>query len=470
MSDLLGSAYPAFLSSYDAPRPNGLRVNTLKISPDAFVERNLLSLKPIPWASDGFYYDFTTHPGQHPYHGAGVYYLQEPSAMAVVHYLDPQPGERILDLAAAPGGKTTQIASRIKQQGLLWANEIHPNRARILAGNLERWGTQNTIISNESPDRLAERLPATFDRILLDAPCSGEGMFRKDPDAIRDWSPEHVEACAARQHHILDSASRLLKPGGRLVYSTCTFSEAENENAILSFLEEHSDFEPIVIPDPAANLGFEHSVRLPGSVRLYPYRLQGEGHFIAVLKRKGELQERWTGQHASLSRMQKSLSKPNTKHSATTSRKENANNPLQDYSTFEGATLNLHFAEQVNQTSNLNHFIFFGDHLYWNPTPEIPLNGLHILRPGLYLGEKKPGRFQPGHALALALLPHDAKHYVSLSPNDPRLERYLRGESWEEPGPNGWVLIGVDEFPLGWAKRVNGTLKNHYPKGLRSTL
>lgn len=469
MSELLGAEFRDFFTSYEQPRTNGLRVNTLKITPAALSARDLFALEPIPWAPDGFYYDYTAKPGQHPYHAAGVYYLQEPSAMAVVYYLDPQPGEWILDLAAAPGGKSTQIASRLMEQGLLWANEINPGRTRILAQNLDRWGASNIIVSNESPDRLAERLGPAFDRILLDAPCSGEGMFRKDPEAMNEWSPAQVRAAASRQSLILKSAVKLLKPGGRLVYSTCTFAPEENEEIILRFLESHPEFKPLSLPAPAA--GLVQSPSLPSAVRLYPHKLRGEGHFIAVVERSGA--EQTPEPHLALSQTasqtagSSQLNKRTTSSSRRTSPSESGqlSHILTQYRSWAEQALTSEAGGRI--PSDESNYTLFGPNLYLNPAPELPLSGLSILRPGLHLGTAKPGRFQPGQSLALTLSPSSARYYLSLGISEPRLKRFLHGESWEDSGPDGWVLVGVDEFPLGWAKRTKGQLKNHYPKDWR---
>lgn len=460
--------FSSFLASYDSPRLNGLRVNTLKLSPEEFCKRWPFKLEPISWAKEGFYYDYTTHPGQHPYHAAGIYYLQEPSAMAVLHYLDPQPGERILDLAAAPGGKSTGIAARLKREGLLWSNEIHPGRARILAQNMDRWGAPNVIVSNEGPDQLAKHLPGFFDKVLLDAPCSGEGMFRKDPDVINEWSLTHVQSCARRQTLILESAAALVKPGGRLVYSTCTFAPEENEEMILRFIESHPEFRTLPIPDPAP--GFVHPPRLAEAVRLYPHRVRGEGHFIIALVKaednQASVQTFSYPAHGNASAKKNSKRKGNTQ-SKGSSRPTTAVYP--ELNTFLTEALFPNKSMQLDSSHfSSDHILAFGDHLYSTPIPEPDFHGLTILRPGLYLGEKKPGRFQPSQALALALTVDSATSYLVLSPSDPQLERYLRGEALPSDGPNGWALITVDEFPLGWGKRVNGLIKNHYPKELRN--
>lgn len=460
--------FSSFLASYDSPRLNGLRVNTLKLSPEEFCKRWPFQLEPISWAKEGFYYDYTTHPGQHPYHAAGIYYLQEPSAMAVLHYLDPQPGERILDLAAAPGGKSTGIAARLKRKGFLWSNEIHPGRARILAQNTDRWGAPNVIVSNEGPDQLAKHLPGFFDKVLLDAPCSGEGMFRKDPDVINEWSLTHVQSCAQRQALILESAAALVKPGGRLVYSTCTFAPEENEEMILRFIESHQEFRALSIPDPAP--GFIHPSRLAEAVRLYPHRVRGEGHFIIALVKaednQASVQTLPYPAHGKNASVRKNSKRTENTQARGSSHPTKAVSP--ELNTFLTEALSLHRSMELDSSYfSSEHILAFGDHLYSTPIPELDFHGLTILRPGLYLGEKKPGRFQPSQAFSLALTKDSVTSYLTFPPSDPQLERYLRGETLPSDGPNGWVLITVDEFPLGWGKRVNGLVKNHYPKELR---
>ena len=278
MEAQLGDAYPQYLASLERPRAVALRFNPLKGERPVldFVQEN------VPWEPMGYYYDPVARPGLHPYHEAGVYYLQEASAMAPVALLDPQPGERICDLCAAPGGKSTQIAGRLAGKGLLLCNEINPKRAKILARNVERLGIANAMVTNEHPANLEKRFPGFFDRVLIDAPCSGEGMFRKEEAAVTDWSQETVEMCAARQHEILHSGSQMVRPGGRLVYSTCTFAPEENEQAIAAFLESHPDFYPEAVDAPWFAAGEN------GSFRLWPHLLKGEGHFAAVLRRRGE--------------------------------------------------------------------------------------------------------------------------------------------------------------------------------------
>ncbi|TGV24161.1 RsmB/NOP family class I SAM-dependent RNA methyltransferase, partial [Mesorhizobium sp. M00.F.Ca.ET.186.01.1.1] len=283
MKNLLNQEFAAFLASYDQPVTHGLRVNPLKVAREQFLSRSPFTLEPVSWCVNGFRYQDQERPGKHPYHAAGLYYLQEPSAMSAAEALDAQPGERILDLCAAPGGKSTQLAAGLNGQGLLVANEIHPVRVKALAENLERCGVKNAVVTNETPEKLQERFPQFFDKILVDAPCSGEGMFRKLPEAIEDWSPDKVTECHLMQQDILDAASAMLKPGGTLVYSTCTFAPLENEQSLVDFLTRHPEFTVVELPEPEwfapgqpdwANPRCEP---LGKTARLWPHLLQGEG-------------------------------------------------------------------------------------------------------------------------------------------------------------------------------------------------
>ena len=421
MRALLGPEADAFFASYDRPRAMGIRFHKGRDRTDmSFV------LTPVPWASHGYYYDPEARPGLHPYHDAGVYYLQEPSAMAPAVLLDPQPGERILDLCAAPGGKTTQIARAMDGRGLLVCNEIHPKRARILSGNIERLGIANALVLNESPDRLSERLPGWFDRVLVDAPCSGEGMFRKEAAALTDWSEDTVIMCAARQKSILESAAKLLRPGGRLVYSTCTFSPEENEDVIISFLENHPDYRLTPVDAPWFSPGL---YGLNGTYRLWPHYLHGEGQFAAVLERCG-------GQDASETVLQLTKAVP-----------QECRELLSQLSPVpEGGTVR------------------FGETIYLVPDGTPDLRGMRVLRAGLELGQVKKGRFEPAHALALWL--ESAENCISFPLDSSEISRYLRGETLPSDR-RGWVLVQVDGYSLGWGKAANGVLKNHLPKGLR---
>lgn len=421
MQQQLGDEYDEYLRSLQRPRAVALRFNPLKgdIPALPFVE------KPVPWEPMGYYYDPDSRPGLHPYHEAGVYYLQEASAMASAALLEPQPGEIILDLCAAPGGKSTQIAGRMQGKGLLVSNEINQKRAKVLSRNIERLGIANTVVTNESPAALADRFPGFFHRIMVDAPCSGEGMFRKEEAAITDWSEENVEMCARRQAEILDCAAAMLRPGGRLVYSTCTFAPQEDEEAVEAFLTRHPEFETESVNAP----WFQES--RPGMYRLWPHKLLGEGHFAAVL-RKMDCREETAD--------------------------VNPDKPMPLPKAF------LTFAKELDIALPDGQAVTFGDTLYWMP-PQMPaLHRLRVLRPGLELGALKKDRFEPAHALALWL--KHCKNEISLSPESKELAAYLHGEAIPCT-VRGWCLVKVGAYSLGWGKGDGNQLKNHYPKGLR---
>ncbi len=419
MEKQLGQEYPAFLQSLERPRAVALRLNPLKGEPPelSFVK------EPVPWEPMGFYYDPDARPGLHPYHEAGVYYMQEASAMAPAVLLEPQPGETICDLCAAPGGKTTQIAGKMEGRGLLLCNEINPKRAKILSRNIERMGVANALVTNEHPRNLAEKYPAFFDRVLVDAPCSGEGMFRKEEAAVTDWSVETVAMCANRQREILNSAAALLKPGGRLVYSTCTFAPEENEQVVDRFLREHPEFEPEPVEAPWFTPGTD------GTFRLWPHKLLGEGHFAAVLRKNGTQAESVP-------------SEPEQKL------------PKQW----------LSFAGELDIILPPGRAVFFGNSLFWAPTELPTLRGIRVLRPGLELGEIKKDRFEPAHALALWL--RDAANKENFAWDSREIKAYLHGETLPSR-KSGWCLVQADGYSIGWGKGDKIQLKNHYPKGLR---
>ena len=415
----LGDEYEAFLQSLERPRAVALRFNPLKGEQPQlpFVGKN------VPWEPQGFYYDPDARPGLHPYHEAGVYYLQEASAMSAVSMLDPQPGERVCDLCAAPGGKSTQIAGRMAGEGFLLCNEYSPKRAKILAQNIERLGVANALVTNETVDRLAGYLPGFFDRVLIDAPCSGEGMFRKEADAVTDWSQETVEMCAQRQAGILDAGAKLLRCGGRLVYSTCTFAPEENEHAVAAFLERNPQFtlETAVAPwfTPAGE----------GQFRLWPHKLLGEGHFVAVLRKNGDEE---------------------AEGSACPGEK-----PPKEWTAF---------AKDLGIQLPNGKAVSFGSTLYWAPNEMPELKGLKVLRPGLELGVVKKDRFEPAHALALWL--KNCKNTVSFGADSAQIKAYMHGDVVPAT-VKGWCLVQVDGYSIGWGKGDGNMIKNHYPKGLR---
>lgn len=457
MKKMLGEEYENFLQSYEENRtlsgPEGhlpgkgqaLRFNPLKADSGRFLELAPFSLEPVPWEKDGYYYGDSDRPGKHPFHEAGAYYIQEASAMAPAAFLGAEPGEKVLDLCAAPGGKSTQIAAGMMGEGILICNEIHPARAKILSENIERMGIVNAIVVNHSPDVLAEHFPGYFDRILVDAPCSGEGMFRKNEEACEQWSAENVRMCAERQDEILDYAAAMLRGGGRMVYSTCTFAPEENEGSISRFLKRHPEFTAVPVSRQegmaSGNPDWikEPAEGIENTVRLWPHKLRGEGHFAAVLQKEGAA---GTGEGTGRYGIQTGISEKECKEFAA-------------------------FKREYLKKELQGCLIRFGEQLYLLPENAPSLHKLKVLRPGLHLGTIKKNRFEPAHALALALKPEEVYRAANLSLSEGAAEKYLSGQTFETKDGSGWYLIAVEGFSLGWGKAANGIMKNHYPKGLR---
>lgn len=463
---LPAEAFDAFVAAYNRPPRIGLRVNTLKIAPGDFISIAPFSLAPAgDWDPAAFLVTDDSRPGRHPYHDAGLYYLQEPSAMLAAALLAPAPGEWVLDLAAAPGGKATHLASllhdpappaarsalrrSLDSDGLLVANDVHPGRARLLAENLARWGVVNVLVTQAEPERLAAALGPLFDRVLIDAPCSGEGMFRRQGDI--EWNEAIVAACARRQRDILRVAPGLVRPGGRLLYSTCTFSPEENEQVIAAFLVENPVFRMMATPDiPGAGRGRpdwtaatdDIAAQLACAVRLWPHQFPGEGHFMALMERGGA-----PGDGTAPSSFE---GRPPT---AAQSRLWQA---------FAAHTLALDLpADRLH---------VHGDRLYLLPRHAPSPGRLHIVRYGVLLGTLRAGYFRPAHDLALCLREEDA---VSLrwAAGDPRLSAFLSGADLSAAdlpaAPDGWTLVTVDGFGIGWGKRAGGRFKNHFPHSAR---
>lgn len=447
MQGMLGGEYEAFLASFEEENHQALRLNALKngLKGAAYEKPGFTAgLSDVCWAENGYYYEAQMQPGKHPYHDAGVYYIQEPSAMMPAELLRVQPGDRVLDLCAAPGGKSTQLAAKLQGKGFLLCNEIHPARAKILSENVERMGICNACVTNETPMRLAENFPVYFDRILVDAPCSGEGMFRKNDAACGEWSPENVKLCAERQDEILDCAAKMLRPGGRMVYSTCTFAPEEDEGSVERFLERHPEFHAADIrPEELGLAGCEGG--LSGTIRLWPHKVKGEGHFAAVLEKEGAMaaDRRVSAAGGTVKGLQK--------------------RELTEYFAFCRETLK----NDMTDVSDMGKYIRFGENLYLVAEDMPAIGGLKVLRPGLHLGELKKNRFEPSHALALALDPNAVLHVWDLSSEDMTVVSYLNGQTFPADGEKGWYLICVDGFSLGWGKLAGGVMKNHYPKGLR---
>ena len=410
----------AFFAVYQSAEfYKGVRVNVLKCDKTTFENIAPFAISPIPWEENGYYVD-EEKVGGHPYHFAGVYYSQEPSAMCAAPLLGVKKGEKVLDLCSAPGGKGTQLAAAMQGEGVLVLNEPIFSRAKILSQNAERLGVKNAIVTCAYPKDLAAAFPAYFDKILVDAPCSGEGMFRKNAkEAIAEWSEENVALCAARQKEILSFAAKMLKKGGLVVYSTCTFSRAEDEGLIAEFLRDNPQF------------------RLLKQEKLYPHKVKGEGHFAALL-------EKTDGEEVTVRAKKPKVDKSSEKA----------------FRDFEKSLLNGVRFENITEENGV---------LYALPEGAPDWKNLQVLRAGVRLGEVKNGRFEPDHSLAMALKITEVKEPVDFTLTDERTEKFLRGETVEldETVKNGWKLVCVDGFSVGFGKNVNGTLKNHIPKGLR---
>ncbi|MCM1050050.1 MAG: RsmF rRNA methyltransferase first C-terminal domain-containing protein [Clostridiales bacterium] len=469
MKKMLKGEYQDFLLSYEKERLYGLRYNPLKAAgrgKDFFLQQTPFELKEIPWTEEGFYYKQDDQPGKHYFHEAGVYYIQEPSAMAAVEALGieafgAEQGERILDLCAAPGGKSTHIAGKMSGKGLLVANEIIPGRAKILSQNIERMGIPNAIVCNETPERMAEFFPEYFDKILVDAPCSGEGMFRKDETTINEWSPENVKMCAKRQKNILEQAATMLKAGGVLVYSTCTFSIDENEGLINDFLKEHKEFsiEKLKLEEffgTREREQIEEWIEAPVSelehtVRILPHKVDGEGHFIARLKKANR-------ENAVNAEMQaEPRTAPKNKKSLTANAKL-----CRDFLLNELGLL----PEVWEKFMRSGEIISFGEQIYLMPEQMMSLRGIKVLRPGLHLGTVKKDRLEPAHALALYLSKDEVRKSYEMSEKE--AESYLHGDVFScDAKMKGWTLLTIGGYSIGFGKAGNGQMKNHYPKGLR---
>lgn len=485
MGALLGGEAQAFFSSLDSSF-TGVRANLNKISPFDLKSLLPVPLQRVPWSESGFWLRQSDidpaqfRPGRHPYHAAGLYYLQDPSAMVVAELLAPQPGELVLDLCAAPGGKSTHIAGLMGNHGTLIANEIHPKRVWELVENLERCGVRNAVVTNEKPERLSQVLGPVFDRLLVDAPCSGEAMFPVSETARREWTPRLVETCALRQSSILEAASSLLRPGGILTYSTCTFNPVENEGVIARFLIDHPQFKMLRVRDfpgfaPGRPDWLEKQLslqELEHAIRLWPHRSVGDGHFIAVLQ---NTQDRPVP-HLALHWPHKSP-KP----------------AMDRFLEFCDETLTadgIHARQDLIFESGVSHqqpsirqcFVeaveagkisMVGSHLYWTPEHLLALETLRLLQPGWKLGSVFQGahgqavRFDPAHSLAMGLSVQDCRRSTGWKISDPEVISFLRGETLPAAGEKGWLLATVDDFALGWSKLVAGVLKNHYPRALR---
>ncbi len=473
MKRILGAEWPAFLDSYGRPETRGLRVNTLKISPEEFEKKAPFPVRRIPWTDNGFFYDADVRPAQHPFYAAGLYYLQEPSAMTPAGRLPVEKGDKILDLCAAPGGKTTELAARLAGSGLLAANDIHNGRAKALLRNLELFGTKNLLVLNETPDRLRSAFPGYFDKILVDAPCSGEGMMRKNPAAAGLWSEKRITDCAKQQKEILACAHGMLKPGGYLLYSTCTFAPEENECNAAWLLEEYPDME-ICPVDPYE--GFENgrpdladgNPALSFCVRIYPHKMEGEGHFLVLFRKKadpGNAEDAGSDTRSNTGK----TGKEKTKTGPGRRGKSTSPGEAAEYSLLK------EFLEEGGCSLSTDGIVRYGTKAYLKTGLPESAYSLSFLRSGLYVGEWKKNRFEPSQPFAMSLSKKDYPAAVSFREDDERLARYLKGEtvllSEDELNAlkpeSGWLLVCADEYPVGWGKRAGDMLKNKLPAAWR---
>ena len=460
MKEMLGNDYDTFLQSYENPRTYGLRINTAKLSCQDFEKLSPFEIRPIPWISNGYFYDEESRPARCAYYQAGLYYLQEPSAMTPASRLPIEPGDFVLDLCAAPGGKATALGAALNDTGFLLANDISTSRARALLRNLELFGIKNMLVTDEKPARLAQRFPAFFNKILLDAPCSGEGMFRKEEALARDWTPEKSAELSDIQKDLILKAADMLRPGGMMLYSTCTFSPCEDEEVVAYLLQERPDMELMEMPgyegfsegrpefasEPVSQGSFAPS-SLRKCVRIFPHKMDGEGHFLALFHKKGD-------------------SLPPFFRPAGKGPDKNTRKWLEEFF----AEIGLHTLG--GQEFDWNRVEIRKDKVYYQLPFPLDLRGISFLRNGLYLGDLKKNRFEPSQPLALALHKEDIEATISLSVSDERITRYLKGETLniepeEAARKKGWHLLCADGYPIGFGKLVNGILKNKYPAGWR---
>lgn len=460
MKRLLGEEYSEYEKSFEEKHFSGLRVNTLKISPEEFEKISPFPITRIPWIKNGYYYDQNIQPARHPYYFAGLYYIQEPSAMTPASLLPITPGDKVLDICAAPGGKSTELGARLCGRGVLVSNDISNSRAKALLKNIELFGIRNPIIASEAPSKLMEYFPEYFDKILVDAPCSGEGMFRKTPAIMKNWEQYGVEYYNKLQKEIILQAARMLKPGGYMLYSTCTFSPEENEGTISYLLEKYPEFQvvnPLTeigvqdITTSSSEVSYEGFAKgrpewvngreeLKNCIRLWPHKIKGEGHFIALLK-KGD-----------------SPAESNERNIMA----ENGGRAKLTKETEE-------FLAQVKLPIDEACLMQREDRLYLLPEGLPNLKGLRLLRQGLLLGEMKKGRFEPSQALACALYSGDYNKVIDLNGGSGEAIKYLKCETIEIESPygNGYHLVTADSYALGWGKLSGNSLKNKYLPGWR---
>lgn len=436
IKNLLGEETDEFFKSLELELNKGIRYNSLKIEKDKFLDLMPFAMEQVPWCNEGFYFSTQEdRPGKHPYYYAGLYYLQEPSAMLPVEALDVKPGDRVLDISAAPGGKSTQIAAKLQNQGILVSNDINPKRAIALVKNICLFGVKNSIVVNQKPEALENVFENYFNKILVDAPCSGEGLIKKDLNNYEADNDKYV----AMQKSILSSVQKMLKAGGELVYSTCTFSPEENEGVINWFINTYPEFEVVDISIDGLANGQPSWVNghesLSKTKRAWPHKLRGEGHFLAKLRKCSKDVD---------------LNKPSFKLN---------NKGLEAYDEFaKEYKLDKEYLKNVHNVK---------DNLYLVPEGTIDLHNIKLMNLGVYLGEIKNNKFIPSQELALVLRANEFSNIINLSNDDIRVQKYLKGETIEVDAQNGWNLVCVDGYSLGWGKVASGVLKNYYKKQWR---
>lgn len=479
MKRLLGDEFEAYLECYSKPNYGGLRVNTLKISPEEFERICPFSIKRIPWIKNGYYYDTKEQPARHPYYYAGLYYIQEPSAMTPASLLPIEKGDKVLDICAAPGGKSTELGAKLNGEGVLVSNDISNSRAKALLKNIELFGIRNALVLSEAPNKLVNYFPEYFDKILIDAPCSGEGMFRKSPAIMRNWEQYGVEYYNKLQKEIILLAAKMLKPGGMMLYSTCTFSPEENEGTISYLLEQYPEFHVVnAIPDEKTQKkygisyeGFDFGKpewvngkeELKHCIRLWPHKIKGEGHFITLLK-KDDVADSPVSSNAY-----------NSRSSDKTNKNQLSEEAIEFLSRIHPNQRNTSSVQENDMMGGRltgdwkDNIVTREGWVYGMPEGLPDLKGLRILRQGLLLGEMKKQRFEPSQALAVALKTDEYDKIISLSSKEMEAIRYLKCESIDPEGDykDGWNLVCVDGYPLGWSKLAKGNFKNKYLPGWR---
>ncbi|TJY41371.1 rRNA cytosine-C5-methyltransferase [Cohnella pontilimi] len=479
MRDLLQEEAESFFASYDKPKTSGLRANGLKLSGEELAAISEYARTAVPWAEGAFYTEEDDRPGKHPHYHLGVYYIQEPSAMLPAELLGVEPGHRVLDLCAAPGGKSTQLAAKLQGKGVLVTNDNASERTKALAKNVELAGVRNTVVLNEEPAAIADHFGAWFDRVLVDAPCSGEGMFRKDEDMLRQYERLSADGYAAMQQDILQEAARLVAPGGRLVYSTCTFNARENEGTIAKFIAAFPEFEVVapafpeswgfapgrpdwLIEDEKRGLSEERAASLAGAVRLWPHRVRGEGHFAVLLERRRSDSDAGAPQQVQQMRGLEAGERKSRKAAHNRVQISEAD-VLDKFEQFR--------ADQLPHWHPPGKLLVRGTMLYAQPEPLPMLDGLHVIRPGWLLGTATKHRFEPSQALAMGLACGQAVRLLQLASDSSDSLRYLKGETLQPqsgaPEGKGWTLVCMGGFPAGWGRWDGTTLKNERLPGWR---